>query len=343
MQDFDPNKKTKSFWKRPEGVTGAVFLAGIGVAGIVLLDKILPWLIKLMQNTLHAGLLLATIGAITFVLLDVRFRNFVSYAYKSVMRKLTGMLIELDPINILRIHIDEMKKNRSNMNAQIENLRGQLRRLQNIISQNKEDHENNLKLAQRAQKEGKQHVVTLQTRKAGRLQQSNITLNNLYVKMELLYRMLGKMFETAGILIEDTEDEVNVKERERNAILSGHSALRSAMAIISGDPDKKAMFDQAMEFMVEDIGQKAGEIERMMEVSATFLDSIDLQNGVYEEDGLKMLEQWEKESVDTLLLGNDVKLITAQAQDNNQVLDLDAPISEVVASSRGNKYLNSLK
>lgn len=340
MMELDTSRKPKSFWKRPEGVTGLIFLGGLTVAGLFVLDKALPFLIRVMQNTLHAGLLAATVGAVLFVVLDPRFRNFVSYTYKGIMRKLTGLLIEIDPINILRIHIEEMKKNRAEMNKQIENLKGQLRRLQNIITQNKEDYENNLKLANQAQKAGKEHIVTLKARKAGRLEQSNVTLQNLHVKMEMLYRMLTKMFETAGYLIEDTEDEVNVKAREREAILSGHSALRSAMRIISGDPDKKAMFDQAMEFMVEDIGQKAGEMERMMEVSSTFLESIDLQNGVYQEDGLKMLDQWQKESINTLLLGDVSPAIIAQSEDASQVLDLDAPAPALVPR---NKYSNLLK
>lgn len=343
MNTYDAGRKSKSFWKRPEGITGLIFLGGITVAGLIGLNAILPWLIKLMQNTLHAAMLAAAIGGILFIVMDPKFRTLVSYTYKTIMRKLTGFLIEIDPINILRIHIEEMKKNRGDMNKQIENLKGQMRKLGNLIEQNKQEHANNMQLAIQAQKAGKDTIVTLKTRKAGRLEQSNTTLSTLYTKMEMLYRMLSKMFETAGYLIEDTEDEVNVKEKERNAILTGHSALRSAMSIISGDPDKRAMFDQAMEFMVDDIGQKAGEMERMMEVSTTFLDSIDLQNGVYEENGLKMLETWQNESVNSLLLGKDAPKLIAAAQDKSQVLDLDAPLAEVAVRTKPSKYTDLIK
>ena len=33
-----------------------------------------------------------------------------------------------------------------------------------------------------------------------------------------------------------------------------------------------------------------------MEMSANVMDSIDLQNGVFEEEGMKMLEEWENKS-----------------------------------------------
>ena len=42
-----------------------------------------------------------------------------------------------------------------------------------------------------------------------------------------------------------------------------------------------------------DVNQKVGEMERFMEMSENFMQSVDLQNGVFEEEGLKMLEKWE--------------------------------------------------
>ena len=108
------------------------------------------------------------------------------------------------------------------------------------------------------------------------------------------------------ILIEDTTDQVKVKEQERKAIRASHSAMRSAMSIIKGDADKRAMFDQAMEVIADDVANKVGEMERFMEMSSSFMNSIDLQNGVFEEQGMKMLEDYEKNST-LLLLGGKEK------------------------------------
>ena len=96
-----------------------------------------------------------------------------------------------------------------------------------------------------------------------------------------------------------------MREQERKAIRAGHSAMKSAMNIISGDPDRKMMFDMATEAIVEDVHNKIGEMERFIEVSGSFIDSIDLQNGVYEQDGLEILEKMEKEGM-SFLLGDKV-------------------------------------
>ena len=128
-------------------------------------------------------------------------------------------------------------------------------------------------------------------------------------------RILTKMYSNSEILLEDTRDQVKVKEQERKAIRASHGAMKSAMSVISGDPDKRAMFDAALEAINDDVANKVGEMERFMEMSANFMESVDLQNGVFEEEGLRMLEKFEKES--TLLLLGD-----------NDTLDLNAPQKE---------------
>jgi hypothetical protein len=64
------------------------------------------------------------------------------------------------------------------------------------------------------------------------------------------------------------------------------------------------MFDQAMEVIADDVANKVGEMEQFMELSANFMDSVDLQNGIFEEQGLKMLAEYEKKS-SILLLGGE--------------------------------------
>jgi len=123
-----------------------------------------------------------------------------------------------------------------------------------------------------------------------------------------------------------------MKEQERKAIRASHSAMKSAMSVISGDPDKRAMFDQAMEATADDVANKVGEMERMMEMSASFMDSVDLQNGVFEEEGLKMLEKFEKQS--TLLLMGDMKGTEFDLSSEEGTLDLNTPIQRPEKQAR---------
>lgn len=310
----------KSFWERKEGTTGIFIGIPLVVAGLFGLYKILLWIITLFDNLLHAIFLGISIFAIAFLIADKRFRDLIWNMYKSAMRGITRIFVEIDPIGVLNNYVDKLKNNARNMDEQIGNLKGELRNLANQIESNEAQKKNELGLAKQAQAQQKQAMVTLKTRNAGRLENSNLTLQRLYTKMELLYRVLSKMYETCLILIEDLSQEVKVRTTERNSINAAYKAYQGAAKILQGQ--NKEMFDMSMDFLVEDAGRKVGEIEHFMEVSKNFLSSIDLQNGVYEEQGLQMLEKWEKES-DSLLLGDQKKLLIAQAEDPNVILDLD--------------------
>ena len=258
--------------------------------------------------------------------------------YKSVMRWITGIFLQIDPIGILKSYIDDLKDNLGKMNSQISSLKGQMYKLSEMIKQNQRNIQNNLGLASKAKETGKEAIMVLQARKAGRLQESNMKLEDLYKRMEVLYRVLTKMYENSEIMLEDLSDQVVVKEQEYKAIKASHSAIRSAQAILSGNSDKKYMYDMALEAMAEDVGQKVGEMERFMDMSKNFMDGIDLQNGVFEEEGLAMLEKWEKEGV-SFLLGGDKNKLIAKANNPSEVLDLNAPVQAPAKSERGgNQY-----
>ncbi len=295
-----PEAKSKSFWKRPEGLTGTlVLLGGIGIAAWLIITN-LAAIIGFVSSLLGLAVTLLALGVIIYLVLDPKMRNLVSYMYKSFMRWITGLFITIDPIGILKNYIDDLEDNLAKMSKQIGSLKGQMRKIKTLMQENDGEIRQNLLIAKKAKEKGDEKHMLLSSRKAARLKDSNEKYQALFSKMEILYRVLNKMYQNSEILLEDTRDQVKVKEQERKAIRASHSAMKSAMSILSGDKDKRAMFDQALETIADDVANKVGEMERFMEMSSNFMNSIDLQNGVFEEEGLQMLEKYEKES--TLLL-----------------------------------------
>ncbi|MFZ1705095.1 MAG: hypothetical protein WAT79_12170 [Saprospiraceae bacterium] len=331
--------KPKTFWNKPEGVTGAITLILLVLGGGYLVATSLAFILSLLQTTVGLVIALLVLGSIIYMVLDPATRTLASYMYQSAMRWITGLFVDIDPIGILKSYVQDLKANLTKMNRQIAQLRGQMHKLNEMILNNRKEIDTNLNQASKAASTNQQAQMLLKSRKAGRLQESNLKLEDLYKKMEILYRVLAKMYENSEILVEDITDQVMVKEQERKAILASTSAMRSAMSVIKGDPDKKAMFDAALEAVADDVSKKVGEIERFMEVSQGFMQSIDLQNGVFEEEGLRMLEKWEKEST-SLLLGGEKENIIHQANDDMDVLDLQAPISQPEKVGRTNQYDN---
>jgi hypothetical protein len=298
----DIQKASKNFFQRPEGKTGMFFIAAMMVLGAWGLSLILPFLITLVANTLYLGLLCAALVAFVMIVSDKRFQNLLAYGFKSVMRAITGLMIEIDPIGMLRNYADGLRGRLEDMRNSLDSLEGQKRKLKGIIEKNERNRVDSLNKSKVAHEQKARPAFILQSRQAGRLEKSNLTLQSLLNKMEALSKVLRKMYETSEFLIMDIEGEIEVKSSERAAILASHSAYKSAKAIIQGDRDQKAIFDQTMEFLADDYAMKIGEIESFMDMSQGFIQSVDLENGVYEQSALDQFEAWEKKA-DSLLLG----------------------------------------
>ena len=315
--------KQKSFWSRPEGVTGGLILGGIIAGGSYLLYKFLPVLIGMLSNTLYLAGMLIILGALIYIALDPKARTLIWYMYKSSMRWITSLFVKIDPIGILKSYVEDLKDNLGKMNKQITKLRSQMHLLKEQIYNNSKQINTSLDQAKQAQQVQQESVMVLKSRQAGRLKESNFKLEDLYRKMEILYKVLNRMYENSEIMAEDISDQVKIKGQERAAIHASHSAMRSAMSVISGDKDQRALFDEALEAMADDVSLKVGEMEQFMELSENFMSSVDLQNGVFEEEGIKMLEQWEKQGVSKLLGSDKADLIK-----DDKPLDLHEAVPE---------------
>lgn len=327
---FENSGKPKSFWKRPEGVTGAlVLIAAIAGIGFIVATN-LAAIMSFISTMLGLVVTLLVLGAIIYMVLDPKMRALVGYMYKSIMRKITGIFVTIDPIGILKNYVDDLQDNLSKMSKQIGALRGQMRKIKTLMQDNSKEIQQNMALARKAKEVGNQQQLTLSARKAARLKESNQKYGALHSKMTILHRVLTKMYSNSEILLEDTKDQVKMKEQERKAIRASHGAMKSAMNIISGNSDKRAMFDQAMEHIADDVALKVGEMERFMEMSSSFMDSVDLQNGVFEDQGLAMLQEYEKQS-SLLLMGGSEQL-------DDDVLDLEMPEEQYKSGSSDSDY-----
>lgn len=336
MPKIPDSFKLKSFWERTEGTVGMLGI-GIGaVVGIFALYTLLPFLIVLLTNTLTAMLLIGIIGLILSLVFNQRFRTLVSYLFKSGMRAITGLFVEVDPIGILNGYVQELKDSLDNMDNQISKLAGQMKNLDNQIKNNEAEERHAMSMADAARKAKKDDVVTLRAREAGRLNKSNITLKELYRKMELVYRVLVQMRKQSDIMIQDIESEVDVKTRERKAVGAAYNAFRSAYRIIKGDSGAKELYDMAMEHLAQDSALKMGEIENFMRVSGDLLSSLDLEDTVQVEEALKKIDNWKSSESASAILGEDKQKLIKATDDPDNLVDLGPDPVEQTTGGRWN-------
>ena len=208
----------------------------------------------------------------------------------------------------MKNYVEELRKKKANMGNRIARLSGMIRACKDEIAKNNQIKSGALGMVSEAKSKGLVLVAAAQSRRAGRMAEANLTSQDLLAKMELLYRVLCKYQEVAAFLIEDMTQEVDVKERKRAMAREAHSAIKSAMAILNGDDNARQLYDMASEYVAADYAMRIGEIDDFVRLSDSFIQSVDLQNGVYEQRALEMLSDWER-NAESIVLGDSKRLL----------------------------------
>jgi hypothetical protein len=82
-------------------------------------------------------------------------------------------------------------------------------------------------------------------------------------------------------------------------------------------------------------------MERMMSASMDFINSVDLENGVFEEKGLRMLEEFEEKGYDTIF--GDKKQVE-EHKPYKTIETTATPVSQKLsATASTNKYSDLLQ
>jgi hypothetical protein len=291
----------KSFWSRPEGKTGMIALGLLGGALVYGWGRIVPFIVSMLADTLHMVFLGAILAAVLFVLFSSR----THLLFRLLMRAITGMIINIDPIGILKDHLSQMRKRREVMAQQISNVSGQIRYLKDIIDKNHELANENMRLAAHAKKiatstadQNEQLRMSLQMKakanQAGRLERSNLSYQQLLAKLQNIYDLLSKWAVHIDFYIEDTENEVKQKEIEYKTINSAFRAYRTALSVIKGNSDERELYNTTMDRLAEEAGRKLGEMEDFQRLAQNFMDTIDLENGAVETEALQKLDAYEQ-------------------------------------------------
>ena len=289
-------QQPKSFFNKPEGQTGKVFIVLIAIAAAIGLYLLLPYIITMLQNTLHAMFLFAGVAFILFLVTNKKIRSLVSWGFQVFMKKLTGVFVELNPIAILRVHIDNLVIRRDGMKENMDSLAGSVRKLERKISANKDFVKEQMTFTKAAMEKDtarSRNQAYLSSRKAGRRRDSTLKFGDLLSRMKKIYEIMTKMNENLGIFISDLTDDVDFREEEYKMITESHGALKAAESILQGSPDERAMFELALEKLEENVSLKLGTMDRIMDMSEGFLETMDIEKGVMAEDGLAMLEEFE--------------------------------------------------
>lgn len=280
-------QELKSYWNRPGGKFGVVIgLAILSLTGYY----ILPILSTIVWNTLNFGVALVCLAMFVYAITNRKLRLSLFYFYEILMKKLVGIVIELDPFIIAEDYLSDMQEQREKLYKQSIEVDGQKEKINLKIKEKRDEINKLMTKAQVAKDKNLLPELGNATRQIGRLNEYIAQLTPIHENLSRIGDYLTKIHKNSAYLIEDAKNELELKKDLYKSVTSGNQALNSALKIFKGDPEKKLLVEQSMEFLKEDIAGKLANMKKAINYSADFMQSIDLDNATYEKEGLKLLE-----------------------------------------------------
>jgi len=286
------DEKLKSYWSRPGGKFGTI--AGLAILGVIGY-YLMPIATTIVWNTINFGIALVT-GFVLFMILSNR-KLWMSlfYLYEILMKKLVGIVIELDPFIIAEDYIHDMEKERDNLYNKSIEVDGQKEGIVAKITEKEKEKNKQLNIAAAAQKQGMGMELANATRQVARLDSYIASLTPIKANLEKIGDYLTAVHKNSKYMIDDMKNDLDLKKDLYQSVTKGNNALNSALKIFNGDPEKKLMVEQSMDYLKDDMAGKLASMKKAISYSGDFMKSIDLENASYQTEGLKMLEEYRPE------------------------------------------------
>lgn len=286
-------QELKSYWNRPGGKFG--IFVGLAILGAIAYF-VIPILTTIVWNTINFGIALVCLAIFIYAITHRKLRLSLFYFYEILMKKLVGVVIELDPFIIAEDYLGDMEEQREKLYKQSIDVDAQKEKINMKIKEKKDEINKLMSKAQVAKEKNMLPELGNATRQIGRLDEYIDQLTPIYENLSRIGDYLTKIHKNSAYLIEDAKNELELKKDLYKSVTSGNQALSSALKIFKGDPEKKLLVEQSMEYLKEDIAGKLASMKKAISYSADFMQSIDLDNATYEKEGLKLLESVNPES-----------------------------------------------
>ena len=287
--DSQNNKNVVDLWKQPGGTLGKVGLWVMGASLLYGIYKALPYLITFTQNVFTLVLMMMGLGCVLYVAFSPEMRKILKLMYLQICRKITGLIVEIDPIAILENSISEMKKKLVTVKQKITDIGSTLVGMKRKQKEYKKEFEENINRIKAIREKLTSSNTDDKTRMAlnGQLSvaQNNVSMLDEQIKAqteriqktEKYIDILEKLEIAATSKIQMAESTVSHKKDEYEQAKKMRSAVQSLTSIFNSSWLTKSMEEQmALNVVSNTINDSIAEMNRLLDGSNDILINYDI-------------------------------------------------------------------
>lgn len=307
----------KSYWQKPENYTSLLFIAAIVALGVYSLDSILPVVNRVLdyalETTFKSIALVAVLGLAWVLVASNDLHKLVGLGYMMVMRKLTEIFVNLDPIKIMEGIRSQFQKELDESASALGDLRGQEADITKTVKDTAAEIEQEKRLAVQAHKMSEknqnrhmQQAFAASSNQVERLEEAQKTYKDLLKQVQTHVAIIERMQEKATFMVGDIGKTIKIERKKRDMINSTVRASRAARRIMAAN-DMRELYDMALEATTQQYFQKLGEMQQFVHDTKDLIISGTLQSGVNVEHATAKIKEWEarSENFDRLRVEDD--------------------------------------
>lgn len=294
LPKWDAKKKSSTF-------IGLILLAAVG---LVVYSYVLPWLLGIVWGTIElvvGGCILAFILAIVT---NKKFWRGMHYLTEGIARYSLGLVIELNPFEILLEQVEAGEKNREDLKKQGDKLRAQQQSLAMQVDDNdKIMHQSagEIKVAQQIltkDPENFQTQLDLQTSTTNFTNAKDFIdqVKPLLTQISKMADFTDKAYRKSGVELQNARSTIKIKKAQFDAVTTGSAAMASAMKAFFGDGALNQDADQALDALRMDVARKLGTIKSAIDVTSGVMSHNDLRDAAKMNVALDAVDKFDLDS-----------------------------------------------
>lgn len=266
--------------------------AGLIWGGIKLFNSFAPTLIEFFDNFWH--IVLVGAPAVFLTLFVLQNPTFLWMGYKTLCRKITSFFIKMDPLSFMDRYVDLLKMKRRGLQASKTSLNANKLQLERDMTALKKSIDEKMRMSKAAKNMGDSDEASHQAGLAMTDKGSYDLYAPILHKMESNLVFLTKLDDNWGRSIEKLSHTVEAKRKEFTTLKTMAKALNCAEEFAKGDTEANRIYKESVLALEEKVTQSLAYIEQFETDSKGVMKSIDIEKQMQSDEGLELLEQYEK-------------------------------------------------
>lgn len=289
--DLNTSTPSRGYFSGPEGKVNATTWGIIGVVAFALVylmgGQVGDYLVSAADNTLHLVISISCLLFVAACLMDPKRRCW--YLFRSLIRWLTSMFIELDPIGVRRSYVERVQSKYEQFTKAVDTLRGQLIGTRRKAAANAKDLTDQSNLFKAAMQRGDQRSEILLSKDIKRKEilqtQYESSINSLAKSEKIVVRYQ----EICADTITDMQADIKFRQEQLALTKATRGITGGIKAILRGLPEKD-MYDEAGDVLDTQYDATLGAFDNVLDMTKDILSSADLHDDAALQSALAKFE-----------------------------------------------------